>query len=380
MRIFCVAICLMAFAAHAESAGEAKTSWISETELRDKIQGAWVGTLIGGLEGLPHEYKYLDEPAADLPDFNVSISDGPRTDDDNDFELTHLYYMDQRNVLKIAYQDIPAIWLTNMKEGVWCANARARDLMEEGAVPPATADPAANEFAVYNISGQFAVEMYGVISPGMPRAAADIGVHYAGIAVSGEPLQATRFWTAMTSLAPFHQGTLEELMTLALGFIDPSSAMAGAANDAIKFYKENPADWKAARQLFCKTWVSEDKWNKNSTPTNGGLIVLALLFGQDDFYRTLQYAMAMGLDADCNAATAGAVLGARHGYGKIKAIDGFNMSETFKNLVRPGLPERMTIPEQVDMFMRVSQRVITENGGKADEKDGVSGFQITRQE
>ena len=43
----------------------------------------------------------------------------------------------------------------------------------------------------------------------------------------------------------------------------------------------------------------------NSTPSNGALVLLALLYGEGDFYKTLQYAMALGYDADCNAATAG---------------------------------------------------------------------------
>jgi hypothetical protein len=53
------------------------------------------------------------------------------------------------------------------------------------------------------------------------------------------------------------------------------------------------------------------KWNMNSTPSNGAMVLLALLYGEGDFYTTLQYAMALGYDADWSAATAGAVLGTR---------------------------------------------------------------------
>ena len=30
--------------------------------LLDRIRGSWVGMLIGGLEGLPHEFKYKEQP------------------------------------------------------------------------------------------------------------------------------------------------------------------------------------------------------------------------------------------------------------------------------------------------------------------------------
>lgn len=34
-----------------------------------------------------------------------------------------------------------------------------------------------NRHASYNLSGQFCVESYGMIAPGMPRTAAEIGLH-----------------------------------------------------------------------------------------------------------------------------------------------------------------------------------------------------------
>ena len=79
-----------------------------------------------------------------------------------------------------------------MNRGLWAANRQARKLMDEGIIPPETASPARNSYAPFNLSGQFCVEAYGMIAPGMPQTAANLGVHYAGIAVSGEPLQAAR--------------------------------------------------------------------------------------------------------------------------------------------------------------------------------------------
>ena len=61
------------------------------------------------------------------------------------------------------------------------------------------------------------MESYGLIAPGMPQTAADIGLHYARIAVSEEPLQATQYWTSLISLCAFHEGPLEDAMQLALG-------------------------------------------------------------------------------------------------------------------------------------------------------------------
>lgn len=130
------------------------TKDISREELLDHIYGSWVGMLIGGIEGLPHEFKYNEEPRESLPEFQF-LPGGARTDDDNDFELTHIYFMDKENVLKLPYTRIVEIWKANMNSGIWVANKRARDLMDQGIVPPATGDPKNNERAAYNLSGNF---------------------------------------------------------------------------------------------------------------------------------------------------------------------------------------------------------------------------------
>jgi hypothetical protein len=85
--------------------------------------------MIGGLEGLPHEFKYNEEPRPSLPDFQF-LPDGARTDDNNDFELTHLFFMDREKTLKLPYNRIVEIRKANMNTGIWVANKNARDLMD----------------------------------------------------------------------------------------------------------------------------------------------------------------------------------------------------------------------------------------------------------
>ena len=351
---------------------------ISREELMDQIYGGWVGMLIGGIEGLPHEWKYTNQPRATLPDFTF-LEKGARTDDDNDFEWTHLWFMDKENVLKLPYPRIVEIWKANMNSGIWVANKNARRLMDEGVVPPETGSVARNPAAWYNLSGQFCVESYGLIAPGMPQAAADIGLHYARIAVSEEPLQAAQFWTSLISLRAFHNGSMEEALQLALAAVDPKSCMAEVVADARLLYHAHPDDWKVARQELDKKWRLERRWNNNSTPVNGGFVCLALLYGGDDFYRTMQLAMAMGHDADCNAATAGTVVGARVGFKRIAAMPQFNMPDRYLNKTRPQLPAESKVSEQAETLLRVAERVILANGGERVTIDGKPGYRIKLQ-
>jgi hypothetical protein len=98
--------------------------------------------------------------------------------------------------------------------------------------------------------GQFCVESYGMIAPGMPQTAAELGLHYARIAVSEEPLQAAQFWTSLISLMAFHEGPLNAAFDEALAAVDPTSAMAEVVRDALRLHREHPRDWKTARQRF----------------------------------------------------------------------------------------------------------------------------------
>ena len=83
----------------------------------------------------------------------------------------------------------------------------------------------------------------------------------------------------------------------------------------------------------------------------------------------------MGHDADCNAATAGTIVGVRVGYKRIAALPGFQMPDVYQNVrsgkhLRSELPEQMKVSEQVELMLRLAERVILANGGQKIEIDG----------
>lgn len=357
-------------------AGE--TVRVTREGLLDRIHGGWLAQMIGNLQGLPHEFKYNDEPRATLPEFTCGLPNGGRTDDDTDIEWVHIHEMDRSGVLKIPYPRIRELWLANMNRGVWMANKQARKLMAKGMLPPETGKPAVNSFSWYNLSGQFCVEAYGIVAPGMPRAASEMGVHYAHITVWGEPVQAAQYWTTMISLAYFHKGSMEELILESLGGVDPASRHAEMVRKTVTFHRAHPKDWKAARRRVHETWYKKP-WNNNATVTNGALVILALLYGEGDYYRTLQLAFALGYDADCNAATAATVLGVRLGYERLTQVKGFKLKDIYKNNRRAGMPKSVKISEQAEQLLRVAERVILANGGRKSGRGLLARYTIRLQ-
>jgi hypothetical protein len=168
-------------------------------------------------------------------------------------------------------------------------------------------------------------------------------------------------------------------MQRALAAIDPKSCMAEVVADARKAFQTHPDDWKAARQEVDAKWREQRQWNNNSTTVNGAFVCLALLYGQDDFYRTLQIAMALGHDADCNAATAGTVVGVRLGFKRIAALPKYMMPDRYVNKTRPQLPAECKVSEQAETLLRVAERVILANGGERITVAGQLGYRVKLQ-
>lgn len=353
-------------------AGAAQEREFSRAELLDRIHGAWLGQLIGNLQGLPHEFKYMEKPRAELPEFTCGLPDGAWSDDDTDIEWVVIDAIDRGEPPLIPYPRLRRLWLANMNDGIWVANRQARGLMFRGLVPPWTGHAALNPHAGYNLSGQFAVETYGIVAPGLPRTAADLGLHYARVAVSGEPLQAAQYWTSLVALAYVHEGPLPAMLAKALAAVDPASVQAEAVQHALTLFRKHPADWKAARQEVHERWVKPGVWNANATPPNAALVVLALLYGDGDFKKSLQYAFALGYDADCNTATVGTVLGARIGLSGLRRAPGFVVKDLYVNRTRAAMPRQVTISSQAEQLLRVAEKVIRTGGGQVVERGGTT--------
>ena len=103
------------------------------------------------------------------------------------------------------------------------------------------------------------------------------------------------------------------------------------------------------------------------------------IYGGDDFYRTLQLAMALGDDADCNAATAGAVVGVRLGFQRLAALPQFKMPDRYVNKTRPQLPSECKVSEQAETLLRIAEKVILANGGERITVGGKPGYRIQLQ-
>jgi len=357
-----------------------RTIDVSADTVHDKIRGGLLGQILGDLNGLKHEMKYIAEPG-NVERYTPALPEGAWTDDDTDIEWVYIVEMQQSRRLLLPPARIAALWKAHINRRIWCSHRYLRQLLDLGIEPPLTGRVQINPWADFNLSGQFAAESWGLISPGMPRTAARIGLHYTHVSIDGEPAQATQLFTAMIAAA-FLTDDVGRVVEAGVAALDPRSQMRRAVADVIHWHQQNPGDWRATRRLIrdrYSLYGGSDVRDRNGVMLNGAATIAALLYGRRDFAETLRQAFNFGWDADNNAATAGTVIGVMRGERWIRG-QGWEIQDRFRNTSRDGMPMDETITRFGDRLVALAERVIRENGGATLQSRGQTLYRIRVQE
>ena len=346
--------------------------------LRDKIRGGLLGQILGNLNGLPHEMKYIDEPG-NVKEYIPSLLDGARTDDDTDFEWVYLYVMQEENEIFLSSERLTQLWKNRINQGIWCSNRYSRHLMNLGFQPPQTSMFALNPWADFKISGQFISETFGLLAPAMPQTASRIGLNYTRITIDMEPAQTTQFFCTMISTA-FITDDMEKIIEAGTRALDTSSYIREIVNDVKKWHNLYPDEWATTRRLVKEKYSHYDgkMRDKNGFELNTASTIAALLYGEGDFSTTLMTAFNFGWDADNTAATAGTIMGVIKGH-KWMMSQGWKIVDRYKNTKRENMPDNETITSFADRIIDLSERVITNNGGERVIIDGTPVYKIVQE-
>ncbi|MDR0796351.1 MAG: ADP-ribosylglycohydrolase family protein, partial [Tannerella sp.] len=308
---------LLFFVANPVFSSGANVSQIPVETVVDKIRGGLLGQILGNLNGIPHEMRYINEPGT-VKNYIPSLPDGAWTDDDTDFEWVYIVEMQKHRNVFLSSDEIATFWRERINRGIWCSNRYARYLMDIGFKPPYTGYVTLNPWADFNVAGQFLCETFGLIAPAMPQTAAKIGLNYTTVSIDGEPAQTTQLYTTMISMA-FIESDIRKILDAGMAALDPESRTLRIVNDVIKWHAQYPENWKETRRLLKEKYTIEggNMRDRNGVDLNNGAIIAALLYGEGDFAETLKLSFNMGWDADCNAATVGTILGVVYGYRKM---------------------------------------------------------------
>ena len=304
-----------------------ETYTISKDSLLDKIKGGWAGQAIGCTYGGPTEFKYCGTMIQDY--VPIEWYDGyikwwydnvPGLYDDVYMDLTFVNVFDRLGL--DAPADSFAMAFATAEYPLWHANQAARYNILQGIMPPASGHWMNNPHAC-DLDYQIEADYAGLMSPGMPNAASGIADQIGHIMTYGDGWYGGVYVGAMYSLA-FLSDDIGFIVKEALKTIPQESQFYQCMSDVIRWHQQYPDDWK-------QTWFEcEKKWSTDigcpegvfvpyniDTTINSAYILIGLLYGEGDFYKTMDISTRCGQDSDCNPASAAGILGTILEYNRI---------------------------------------------------------------
>ncbi|MGK9119735.1 ADP-ribosylglycohydrolase family protein [Olivibacter jilunii] len=329
--IYLLAVCFICFLPlMAKSQGHKRTAdrlSLTKTVLLDKIKGGWAGQTIGVTYGWPTEFVYQGtfiqdyEPILWEDDYiNRAMLEFPGLYDDIYVDLTFL------EVLERLGMDAPidsfSHAFSTKQYDLWHANQVARYNLKNG-ISPLSSGHWLNNPHADDIDFQIESDFAGLISPAMPQAASSICEKTGKMIASGDGYYGGVFVANMYALA-FCYSDIKSVINNALNAIPRESKFYRCIRDVLECYKKERKDWKTT------WWTVQRKWAEDTGCPNGvfhplnidaklnaAYVVMALLYGEGDFFRTMDIATRAGQDSDCNPATACGILGTIIGYNSI---------------------------------------------------------------
>ena len=342
----------------------------TKADLQNKIRGGWAGQVIGVTFGGPTEFRYNGTMIQDyqpIPWYDGYIK---KTMIEN-FGLYDDLYMDLTfvDVFEKKGLDAPiaehAKAYANADYMLWHANQIGRYNILHGMMPPQSGHWKNNPQADA-IDFQIEADFAGLMSPGMPNTAAQIGDPIGHIMNYGDGWYGGVYMSAMYALA-FTSTDVNYVVSEALKTIPAESNFHRCMADVIRWHRQYPTDWKQTWFELQKKWSNDiscpegifSTFNIDAT-INAAYVITGLLYGQGDFTKTMEISTRCGQDSDCNPSSAGGILGTMLGYASIPAYwkQGLEEAEDidFKYTT-------MSLNDTYAIGMKHALQVIERNGG-----------------
>ena len=284
---------------------------------RDKMKAGWIGQIVGVTWGAPTEFRWQDTiiPEKDMPVWKLETINEGFTQDDLYVEMTFLRTLEEYGIDVSIRQ--AGIDFANSEYPLACANAAGRKNLRSGIGPPDSSHPQFNN-CPNDIDYQIEADFSGLIAPGMPNVAIEMGNKFGRLMNYGDGVYGGQFVGGMYAEA-FFEDDIFKIIDAGLACIPAESQYAEMVRDMIAWYKENPTDRMVTWEKCRKKYRENPEYQKASNggidvKINGAYILMGLLYGKRDIDNTIIISTRCGQDSDCNPSNAAGVLFTTIGY------------------------------------------------------------------
>ncbi len=290
-------------------------------QYKEKVRGCWLGKNIGGTLGAPFESK---RGLFDISYYTHDLSKGVLPNDDLDLQLVWLCAAEKYGT-EVDAKILASYWQTFITAH-WSEYGASKSNMKMGLIPPLSGW---HHNAFRDSNGAFIrTEIWACLMPGNPQMAAKYAYEDAITDHSFEGVYGAVFCAAIQSAA-FVETDIFKLIDIGLSYIPEDCGVARGIKTVIECY-EKKVDYKECRKAVMNAVPGsfgsfigyEDRPIENDVPngedgydapSNVALAILGLVYGEGDFDKTICITVNCGEDADCTAATAGALYGIMYG-------------------------------------------------------------------
>ena len=298
----------------------------------ERVYAGVLGKVIGVYLGRPFEgwpYEWIRKRLGDIEYYVHDRLDVPLivTDDDITGTFTFLRALeDHGSGADLSSREVGQTWLNYLireRTVLWWGGLgnstehTAYLRLKNGVEAPESGSMELNgKVVAEQIGAQIFIDGWAMVAPGDPDLAVRLATAAARVSHDGEAVHGARVLAAMESMA-FVERDTAKLLDAALGYIPPDSVIARMIGDLRRWHNAD-SDWRANRARLAERY-GYDKYGGNCHMVpNHGLIILALLHGEDDFAETLKIVNTCGWDTDCNSGNVGCLLGIKEGLAGIE--------------------------------------------------------------
>ena len=296
-------------------------------DYEERVYAGVLGKMIGVFLGRPIEgwlYEQIQAKFGEVTDYLHSQVNRPLIIPDDDLNGTFSFLRaleDNGYPRDLTSEQIGEAWLNYIVEGrtsLWwggmgnSTEQTAFYRLKNGIPAPQSGSMGLNTpLIAEQIGAQIFIDGWAMVAPGDPDLAFHLATQAARVSHDGEAVYAAQVLAVMESLA-FVEHDLNRLLDRAVGYIPKESTIYRLIAN-LRGLRRRVSDWPEAR-----AWLEEHYGygryggNVHVVP-NHGVIILSLLYGQDDFLKTLMIANTAGWDTDCNAGNVGCLMGIKKG-------------------------------------------------------------------
>ena len=293
----------------------------------ERVYAGLLGKCIGIYAGHPFELWGYDRIVAELGEINYYVNDhfnSPvvTTDDDLAGMLTFLRAIPDYGYSKeVTAEQIGNVWLNYLVEEQtvlwWGGRGMSTEHtaylnLKSGITAPASGSIETNGHLVAEqIGSQIFIDGWAMVAPGDPDLAASLASRGASVSHDGEAIYGAQIVAVMEAMA-FVEPDINTCLDIAVSYIPSDSTIASLIREVREWHAKEP-DW-----YRCLEWLNSNYGYDRFRGTchimpNHGAIIMSLLYGDNNFQKSLMIANTSGLDTDCNAGNVGCFLGIKNG-------------------------------------------------------------------